>query len=75
MLSSNFCRDSGIYVEEYVERLQESELVDYSKENVPFRCNKTDVHMNSQRPGELIKGLHRFKVGRVPELKSRIFHP
>lgn len=39
---------SGILVEEEVERLQEPEVVDYSKEAVSSRYNGTETHMNSE---------------------------
>jgi hypothetical protein len=50
MFSSNpSLQGSGIYAEEKVERLQEPEGTDNSKETDSSRHNRTDTPMNSQR--------------------------
>ena len=61
-------------VEEEVERLQEPEVMDDSKETVFSGLNRTDAHMNSGRLWKPSQGLHTFKLDWAPELREGTRH-
>jgi hypothetical protein len=58
-----------IYVGEKAERLQEQEVVGYSKETVSSRHNHSDEYVHSQGLRQHTHGPHRFKPDRVAALK------
>ena len=45
-----------------------------TKETVSSRTNKTDAHMNMQRLWQHAQGQHRFKPGKIPELREGARH-
>lgn len=45
--------------------------MEYSKETMCFRHNRTNAHVNSQRPREDAQGLHRFKPDGVPVMRGK----
>jgi hypothetical protein len=42
------------------------------QETVALRHNRTDAHMNSQRPGQHTQALHSFKLDKIPALRKEV---
>lgn len=57
-----------------MERLQETEVIDDSKETFSSGLNRTDAHMNSGRLWKQAQGLHRFNLDCVLEMREGTGH-